>query len=85
LEIIKKNMELKLKCFAVLKDCGDGSQSCSLVASKEDALESLDRTEEELKEGCFYEDGAYKEVTMKFDFTDGKLTLIDGFYVSSDS
>jgi hypothetical protein len=78
-------MEIKLKCFVVLQDGGDGSQSCSLVASKKEALETLDRTEKELEKGCFYEDGAYKEVTMKFDLTDGKLTLIDGFYVSSDS
>ena len=77
-------MKLKLKCFAVLRDCGDGSQACSIVPTKEDALESLDRTEEQLADNCFYEDGCYKEVTMEFELTDGVLSLTDGFYVSSD-
>jgi len=77
-------MKLELNCFAVLRDCGDGSQACSIVATKEDALESLDRTQEQLDEECFYEDGCYRQVTMKFELTDGVLKLTDGFYVSSD-
>ena len=41
--------KITVSAYAVMKDCGDGSQSFLLAGTKEEALTCLDRTEEEIE------------------------------------
>lgn len=62
---------MKITLHAAYRDGQDGSFSVKLFNTKDEALKHLDRTEEELEEGNFYDDGAYEELTL--DIVDGKL------------
>jgi hypothetical protein len=64
---------MKINLWLTSKDCGDGSYTVSIVNTKEEALEILDRTEEQLSEGNTYEDGYLEEITLELD-ENGKLT-----------
>ncbi len=61
-----------IKLFASYSDGQDGSFSIALHNTREEALERLGRTEEELKKGCFYEDGAIEPLELEID-SSGKL------------
>ncbi len=63
---------MKVTVFATYTDGQDGSFSVSLHGTKEEALEDLGKTEEELEEGNIYEDGAMEELNLEFD-ENGKL------------
>lgn len=67
-----------------MRDGGDGSQSFELVGTKQEALTSLDRTEKEIKDGCFYDDGTFHKVTFEIEEKDGKYTVTKGFSVDTD-
>lgn len=62
---------MKITLHAAYQDGQDGSFSVKLFNTKREVLKYLDRTEEQLEEGCFYDDGAYEEVTLEI--VDGKL------------
>lgn len=63
---------MKIKLFVVSRDGQDGSFSFNLVNTKEEALKKLNRTEKQLEEGCFYDDGDYQEIELELD-KNGKL------------
>jgi hypothetical protein len=80
--------KIKVKAFAIMRDCGDGSQSCKVVSSKEKALEEIGFTsQEDMDENytCFYDNGGFKEVEMELEEVDGVWTISKGFYVDTDS
>ena len=76
--------KITVSAYAVMKDCGDGSQSFLLAGTKEEALTCLDRTEEEIEHGCFYDDGAFREVSFELEEKDGKYVVTKGFFVDTD-
>lgn len=61
----------KIKLFGAARDGQDGSYSVELFNTRQEALNELDRTEEELSNGCFHEDGGIAEVVIEL--VDGKL------------
>lgn len=75
---------IKLKLFAACSDGGDGSVSVTLVNSREEALEHLDRTEEELEEGCFHDDGSIEKVNVTLIEDEGKWILKDSVTISAE-
>jgi hypothetical protein len=80
--------KIKVKAFAIMRDCGDGSQSCKIVATKQMALDNLGfSSEEDMKENytCFYENGGFQEVEMEIEEVDGVWTISKGFSVNSDN
>lgn len=64
---------MKIKLIITARDGQDGSFSIDLHNTKKEGLDSLDRTEKELKEGCFYEDGELQEIELDIDEKTGKL------------
>ena len=68
-----------LKCFLVTKDCGDGTINVNLFGDKQQCLDNLRVTEEELEEENFYETGQITETEIEVDVIDGKLVLLNGF------
>ncbi len=72
---------MKLKLWLSAKDLGDGSFSIQLDNTKVEALEYLERTEEEIHDGCFYDDGMFKEIELEID-ENGKL--LKPFYINID-
>lgn len=75
----------QMKVWLAAVDCKDGSQAGYFYNTKEEALESLDRTEEELNKGTFYDDGAIKEITINVLDSDGVLTLEKDFGFDTDT
>ena len=78
---------IKIKAFVFMRDCGDGSNSCMLLPSKEKVLEKMGYSSEEemnKKWGCFYDDGGYEEVEIEIEEKDGEFSLKSGFTVSTD-
>lgn len=63
---------MKIKLFIAASDGQDGSFSVKLFNTKEEALGNLKRTEEELQNGTFYDDGALEEIELELD-EEGKL------------
>ena len=61
------------------KDCGDGSITVELHNTKEEALTSLNRTEQQLEDGCFYDDGMIEEITLELDENN---KLVKPFYIN---
>lgn len=64
--------KMKIKLWVSAKDMGDGSVSVCIINTKEEALDKLNRTEEEVENGCFYEDGMFEEILLDID-ENGKL------------
>jgi hypothetical protein len=62
----------KIKLFLAATDGQDGSYTVSFFNTKKEALKDLDRTEDELEGGSFYDDGQIKELTLEID-NKGKL------------
>lgn len=73
-------MRMVIKVFWSYKDGQDGSHSIKLHSSKEEALNRLDRTEEELEDGDIYNDGSFGETLLE---VDGKGNLLKevGIYI----
>jgi hypothetical protein len=63
---------MKIKLFLAATDGQDGSYTVTLFNTKQEALDDLEKTEEELNEGCFYEDGQIQEMEIEID-ENGKL------------
>ncbi len=63
---------MRIQLFAACTDGQDGSYSVKLFSTRAEALKKLNRTEEQLSEGCFYEDGCIEEVVLDVD-SKGKL------------
>ena len=74
--------KISVKIFAACSDGGDGSVSVHLVNTREEALEKLDRTEEELENGCF---GMIEKVTVNLVEKDGKWVLKDSIYLNIET
>lgn len=70
---------MKFNGWLTGKDLQDGSIGVCLFNTREEALESLDRTLEELDNGCFYDDGSLEEVNLEFKEVDGKLQLVEPY------
>lgn len=64
---------MKIKLILAASDGGDGSIKVNLVNTREEALEILERTEEQMndKNHCFYDDGLIEEIELEIE--DGKL------------
>ncbi len=62
----------KIKLFVACSDGWDGSVSATLFNTKKEALEELNRSEEELENGTFYDDGMIIEVKAEIT-VEGKL------------
>lgn len=78
-------MNKQLKVWLTLTDGQDGSYSGHIHPTKEEALAELDRSEEELEEGSFYEDGILQETTLNvIEDEEGNLTLGKSFYFTTD-
>lgn len=60
---------MKIKLFAACSDRRDGSHTVKLFNTKQEALDELDRTEEQLESGdtCYYEDGVLEEIVLDID------------------
>lgn len=67
------------------RDCGDGSQAGSFFNTKEEALKYLNKTEEELEEGTFYDDGGMEKITISIIDNDGVLSLEKPFRFDTDT
>ena len=79
--------KIKITAYAIMRDCGDGSQSCKLVGTKEEALKALGyKSEEDMQENwsCFYDNGGFEEVSFEIEEKDGIFSLSKGFYVDTD-
>lgn len=63
---------MKINLWFSYRDGMDGSHSIKLHNTKEDALERLNRSEEEVKQGNIYDDGYFEEITLEID-EQGKL------------
>lgn len=63
---------MKIKLWLATSDGQDGSFNVDLYNTKEEALESLDRTEQEVKKGSFYEDGIIEQIELDID-EEGRL------------
>ena len=80
-------MAIKIKAFLVMRDGGDGSQSCKIVGSKEEAIKSLGySSEEEMKEkwSAWYDDGGFSETEIEIEEQNGSFVIIKGGSVSTD-
>lgn len=62
---------MKLNVWLTYRDCMDGSSFVTIQNTKEEALEELGSTEEELSTGDVYEHGYMEEVEIEIE--DGKL------------
>jgi len=62
---------MKVQAFITYSDGQDGSYFVTIEGSLQDALNQLDRTEEQLAEGNVYDDGYMKEIELEIE--DGKL------------
>ena len=69
---------MKLKLWLYSSDGGNGSFNVGLVNTKEEALEKLDRTEEEIEDGCFYDDGIIQEIELDIE----NEKLVKAFYIN---
>lgn len=67
--------QIKLNLFGACTDGQDGTFSMTLCNTRKAALKILEKTEEELEDGCFYDDGAIAEVELILIEKDGKLQL----------
>lgn len=75
---------MKCKVSVAVKDLGDGSQSVCIFNTREEGLEYLNRTEEELEEGNSYDDGILVDTEMEFELIDGNLLLKTPFKMYTD-
>ena len=73
---------MKINLCLSASDCGDGSFSVFLHNTKEEALENLNRTEEQLENGCFYDDGMIQNISLDID-ENGKLLVPFGINIDS--
>lgn len=58
---------MEIKAFAACWDGGDGSTSVVIYPTRDEALKSLNRTEKQLEEGVYYDDGIIREVFIEID------------------
>jgi len=69
----------KIKLWLSASDGGDGSINVNLNNTKEEALEAINSTEEEIENGCFYDNGLIEEIELSFD-ENGQLT--ESFHIN---
>lgn len=77
--------KIKIKAYCVMRDGGDGSISCKLVATEKEALETIGfSSKEEMEENysCFYENGGYKQVEIEVESETNVVTK--GFFLDTD-
>ncbi len=61
------------RAFIAMQDNGDGSQGVFIGNSREECLEHLDRTEEQLEDGTYYDDGIIIEREFNLEELDETL------------
>lgn len=71
---------MKIKLQLASSDGGDGSFNVGLHNTKQEALKSLDRTEEQIEKGTFYDDGMFEEVELDINLETGKLN--ESFWIN---
>lgn len=79
--------KFSVKAHLVMRDGGDGSQSCELVGSRQEAIEALGySSEEEMQEKweCWYENGGFSQIEIEIEEKDGIFVITKGDYVSTD-
>ena len=69
---------MRLNLWLSANDCGDGSITVQLNNSKQEALDSINQTEESIANGCFYDNGLIEEVHIEVE--EGKL--VEPFYIN---
>ncbi len=70
---------MKIKCFLATKDCGDGTIDVNLFGTRQECLDNLGVTEEDLEEENFYETGQITETEIEVQAVDGILHILNGF------
>lgn len=63
---------IKLNVFAACRDNGDGSTDVTIFNTEQECLDRLGKTQEEIENGCYYDDGIIRPLTIKLT-KDGKL------------
>ena len=58
---------MELNLFLTYRDCGDGSYSITIQNTKEEALDTLGSTEEEVKTGNVYDYGYMQEIKVEIE------------------
>lgn len=56
---------MKITLFAAYTDGQDGSFSIRIYNTRQEALDKLGKTEEDLEEGNIYDDGAVEELNLE--------------------
>ena len=73
---------MTINCFLTKKDCGDGTVTICLFKTRQECLDKLNRTEEQLEEGDTYNDGCIEEVSLEVEAINGVLCLKKGFNIN---
>jgi hypothetical protein len=80
-------MAIKVKAFLIMRDGGDGSQSCQIVGSKQEAIKSLGYSSEEdmnKRWSNWYEDGGFSEIEIELEEKEGTFVISKGGFASTD-
>ena len=79
------NLELHESFYGAYSDGWDGSFNISLFNTKQEALDSLERTEEQLEKGSHYDDGALIKLDAVFILEGGEISLKEPLHISIDT